>query len=93
MTLSLAPMTVDWATQIAAWRYEAPLDVYNSSLDGVAAMLDGSHLAILDNGVLVGFVSLGVESRVRARAARRRHRRRHWHPARRVERAARHEGG
>lgn len=64
MTLSLAPMTVDWASQIADWRYEAPLDIYNPSLDSVGAMLDGSHLAILDDGEFVGFVCLGVESRV-----------------------------
>jgi len=64
MTLSLSPMTADWSAQIAGWRYPPPLDVYNSSGDTATAMLDGNHLAILDDGELVGFVSLGAESRV-----------------------------
>lgn len=64
MTLSLAPMTAAWAAEVAEWRYEAPLDVYNPNADTVASLLDGNHLAILDGGGLVGYVSLGIEARV-----------------------------
>jgi RimJ/RimL family protein N-acetyltransferase len=64
VTLSLAPMTSAWASQVAGWRYEPPLDVYNPNEDTVASMLDGNHLAILADGELVGFVGLGAESRV-----------------------------
>ncbi|HUD70125.1 MAG TPA: GNAT family protein [Acidimicrobiales bacterium] len=64
VTLSLAPMTADWATRIAGWRYERPFDVYNPSEDTAGSMLDGNHLAVLDDGELVGFVGLGGESRV-----------------------------
>jgi RimJ/RimL family protein N-acetyltransferase len=64
VTLSLAPMTVDWATEVARWRYPPPLDIYNPTDDTAGAMLDGNHLAILDDGELVGFIGLGVESRV-----------------------------
>jgi ribosomal-protein-alanine N-acetyltransferase len=64
VTLSLAPMTATWASSVAEWRYLPPLDAYNPSEDAVASMLDGNHLAILDGGELVGFVCLGIESRV-----------------------------
>ena len=53
VTLSLAPMTSAWASQVAGWRYEPPLDVYNPNEDTVASMLDGNHLAILADGELV----------------------------------------
>lgn len=57
-------MTADWARQIADWRYAPPLDVYNPSEESVGSMLDGCHLAVIDDAELVGFVSLGTESRV-----------------------------
>jgi RimJ/RimL family protein N-acetyltransferase len=38
--------------------------VYNPNEGTVASLLDGNHLAILDDGELVGFIGLGVESRV-----------------------------
>ena len=57
-------MTADSAAQIAGWRYQPPLDIYNPSEDTAVSMLDGNHLAILDDGELVGFVGLGAASRV-----------------------------
>jgi [ribosomal protein S18]-alanine N-acetyltransferase len=65
VTLSLAPMTTTWADEVAAWRYEPPFDLYDGQESTVAVLLDGNHLAILDDGAFIGFVEIGPEARVR----------------------------
>jgi peptide/nickel transport system substrate-binding protein len=56
-------MTRAWADEVGAWRYEPPFDVYNG--DDGSVLLDGNHLAILDDGVFVGCVATGLGARVR----------------------------
>ncbi len=65
MTLSLAPMSKQWAEQVAAWHYEPPFDVYDGDELAPTALLDGNHLAILEDGEFVGYVATGQEARVR----------------------------
>lgn len=65
LTLSLAPMTESFAEAVASWRYEPPYDLYDGTEAGVAGLLDGNHLAVLDDGRFVGFVATGPEARVR----------------------------
>jgi ribosomal-protein-alanine N-acetyltransferase len=65
VTLSLAPMTKEWADEVAAWRYEPPFDLYNGEESGVLGLLDGNHLAILEDHRFIGFVATGPEARVR----------------------------
>jgi ribosomal-protein-alanine N-acetyltransferase len=65
VTLSLAPMTEPFAEVVASWRYEPPFDLYDGTDAGIAGMLDGNHLAVLDDGRLIGFVATGPEARVR----------------------------
>jgi ribosomal-protein-alanine N-acetyltransferase len=64
VTLSLAPMSEAWAREVAAWRYEAPYDRYDGEEGGVAGLLDGNHVAVLDDGEFVGYVGTGPECRV-----------------------------
>ena len=49
MTLSLAPMTVERASEIAAWRYGDPCDADVAAARHERALLDGEHAAILDD--------------------------------------------
>jgi [ribosomal protein S18]-alanine N-acetyltransferase len=65
VTLSLAPMTRQWANEVAAWRYEPPFDLYDGDEAAITALLDGNHLAILDDGTFIGYVETGQEARVR----------------------------
>ena len=66
MTVSLAAMTRQWSDEVATWRYDAPYEVYNGNETSSAALLDGNHLAILDDGRFIGYVATGLEARVRA---------------------------
>jgi RimJ/RimL family protein N-acetyltransferase len=65
VTLSLAAMTPQWSDEVATWRYDAPFEVYNGTDSSPAALLDGNHLAILDDGRFIGYVATGLEARVR----------------------------
>jgi RimJ/RimL family protein N-acetyltransferase len=64
VTISVAAMTPEWADDVALWRYEAPFEVYNGDDASPLALLDGNHLAILDDGAFVGYVGIGPECRV-----------------------------
>lgn len=64
MTLSLAPMTRAFADEVAAWRYEPPYDCYDGNEGAAESLLDGQHVAILEDGRFVGFVGVGTEARV-----------------------------
>ncbi len=64
MTLSLGPMSERWAREIAAWRYEPPFDRCDGTEEGVAGLLDANHVAILEDGELVGYFGTGPECRV-----------------------------
>jgi [ribosomal protein S18]-alanine N-acetyltransferase len=57
-------MTAEAASQIAAWHYVAPYDVYDVSADGPTVLLDGDHVAVLDDDEVVGFVCFGAAARV-----------------------------
>lgn len=64
MTLSLAPMTRSFAEAVAAWHYDAPYDLYDGDARTVEALMDGNHLAVVEDGGIVGFVGVGLEARV-----------------------------
>jgi RimJ/RimL family protein N-acetyltransferase len=57
-------MTAAWASAIATWHYDAPFDRYDGTDATAPTLLDGNHLAVLEDDELVGYVGLGEESRV-----------------------------
>lgn len=57
-------MAASHAAQVASWRYGPPYARYDGTDDAPAALLDGNHVAILDDGVFVGYICTGLEARV-----------------------------
>ena len=60
-SLSLAPMTEPLAREITTWRYAAPYERYDGRDGDVVGLLDGNHVAILEDGSLVGYFGTGPE--------------------------------
>ena len=71
MVLLLArPLTGDEAREVAAWRYPAPYDLYDTGPDGAALLTartpegEGYYPGVDASGAVVAFCVFGAEARV-----------------------------
>jgi Acetyltransferase (GNAT) family len=53
-------MTAERAREVATWRYEPPCDADVAATLDERTLLDGEHVAILEDSTLVGFLAVGV---------------------------------
>jgi L-amino acid N-acyltransferase YncA len=65
VTITLAPMSAEWAASVAKWRYPPPFDVYDGEPGAATVLMDGNHVAILEHGDFVGYACVGTEALVR----------------------------
>lgn len=65
--MNISPLGAEEAKLIVDWRYPPPYDFYNMSSDSTESFFnpESPHFSVIDErGELIGFLSIGVESRV-----------------------------